>query len=163
MYQHQTAVCIRRNLFKKILVCILFPKEKGHTRISQNFSCKLNLRDAVYFTETECHDIKVTHKKEIQRVGHQQSILNWSWKSAPLPDFRSGEREEMGQAKSFCELQIKTKTLQKKSYSTIMADPFPQLWKTVLVLFISSMATSSIVLAEEENHCKWHGTAWSFS
>lgn len=72
-------------------------------------------------------------------------------------------REEMGQAKSFCELQIKTKTLQKKSNSTIMADPFPQLWKTVLVLFISSMATSSIVLAEEENHCKWHGTAWSFS
>lgn len=128
MYQHQTAVCIRRNLFKKILVCILFPKEKGHTRTSQNFSCKLNLRDAVYFTETECHDIKVTHKKEIQGVGHQQSILNWSWKSAPLPDFRSGEREEMGQAKSFCELQIKTKTLQKKN-------PTVQSWQILSLSF----------------------------
>lgn len=49
MDQHQTAACIRTNLFKKILVCILFPKEKGRTRISENFSCKLNLRDVVHF------------------------------------------------------------------------------------------------------------------
>lgn len=159
MHQHQRAVCMRTNLLEKILVCILFPNEKGHTRISQNFPGRLNLRDVVYSAETECCNMEVARKKEIQSVGHQQSILNWSWKAAPLPG-QEGERRWGRQRVSVNTDQ--NQNIAIKFCSIIRADPFPQLWKTVLVLFISSMGTSFTMLEEEENHCKWHGTAWSF-
>lgn len=157
------------NLFKKISVFILFPKGEGSNENFTELLMQMKSDGSGLFpvpSETQWQHTRIFHRREIQSVGHVHWLaIHTQLVMESCTTARFQLRKDRGDraAEKFLWIWRKnTKFCNKNPAVQSWLTLFPQLWKTVLALFISSVGTSFKVWAEEENHCKWHGTGWSF-